>query len=128
MSDTVANLLTIIRNGQMVGKESVKVPYSNFSFNVAQMLQTCGFVKKVEKSGKTGKRYLEITLLYTEAGEGKIRLMRRISRPGQRMYADYRTLRLTPGVVTIISTPKGLLTGAQAKKTKVGGEIVCEIR
>lgn len=121
-------MLTIVRNGQMAKKESVKVPYADFSLRLAQKLQEHGFVAKVEKSGKTGKRYLDIALAYTDAGRGKIEMVRRISKPGQRIYRDYRSLRAIPGVMIIISTPRGLLTGEEAKKKKVGGEIVCEIR
>lgn len=128
MSDSVANLLTMIRNAQAVGKESVKVPFSGFCLRVAEKLQERGFIAKVEKSGKTGKRYLDITLSYEESGEGKIRQVKRISKPGQRMYSDYRTLQLRPGITVVVSTPKGLMTGTEAKKMKLGGELVCEVR
>ena len=128
MSDSVANLLTMIRNAQAVGKENVKIPFSGFCLRVAEKLQEKGFLSKVEKSGKTGKRYLDITLSYEESGEGKIKQIARVSKPGQRMYSDYRNLRVRPGVTTIVSTPKGLMTGVEARKMKLGGEIVCEVR
>ena len=118
----------MIRNAQAVGKENVKVPFSGFCLRIAEKLQERGFVSKVEKSGKTGKRYLDITLSYGESGEGRIKQVTRISKPGQRMYSDYRALRVRPGVTAIISTSKGLMTGTEARKMKLGGELVCEIR
>ncbi len=118
----------MIRNAQAVGKENVKVPFSGFCLRIAEKLQDRGFISKVEKSGKTGKRYLDITLAYGESGEGRIRQVKRVSKPGQRMYSDYRGLQVRPGITTIVSTPKGLMTGTEAKKMKLGGEVVCEIR
>lgn len=128
MSDPIADMLTIIRNAQAVGKESVKVPYSNFKFALAQLLEQEKFVGHVEKSGRTGKRYLDIALAYDEHGQGAITSIGLSSRPGQRMYYGYRDLRFRPGMVQIVSTPKGLMTIGQARKEKVGGELICEIR
>lgn len=122
--DTVGNMLTIIRNGQMAVKESVKVPYSNFKSELAKLLLELGFLAKVEKSGKKEKRYLDIDLKYN----GKapvITDLKRVSKPGRKVYSHYPDLRWPRGSTLIISTSKGLMTGEKAKKNKLGGELIC---
>lgn len=128
MSDPIANMLTMVRNAQAVGKQSLKVPYSNVKFALAQILQQEHFIARVEKSGRSKARYLDITLAYNEQKQGAITLIKQVSRPGQRMYYGYRDLQLRPGMTQILSTPKGLMTVRKAKKEKVGGELICELR
>jgi len=128
--DPIANMLTMIRNAQAVNKETVKVPYSLMKHGIAELLVKQGFVTSVEKKEKKDtKPYLVIDLKYFEGGRGAITNARRISTPGRRMYAGAADLKEVKGGhgSSIISTSKGLMTGNDAKKSGLGGEIVCEI-
>lgn len=125
--DTIANMLTIIRNGQMVGKETVKVPYSNFKFELAKFIEKLGYLAGVEKSGKKEKKYLELTLKYASNKEPAILILERVSKPGKKIYSDSSGLRWASGGHLIVSTSKGLMTGKEAKKANLGGELICFI-
>ena len=122
--DPIANMLTIIRNGQMVGKESVKIPYSNFKFELANLLLELGFLGKVEKSGKKEKRYLDIDLTY-EGKSPTISEIKRLSKPSRKVYNQCPELKWPKGSVLIVSTSKGLMTGQKAKRNRIGGELIC---
>ncbi|MEW5805202.1 MAG: 30S ribosomal protein S8 [Patescibacteria group bacterium] len=124
--DTIANMLTSIRNAQAVKKETVKVPYSKFKSELAEVLNGLGFISAVGRGGKKEKKYLEITLKYND-GQGAISQLKRISKPGQRLYSGFADFRWPRGAILIVSTPKGLMTGEQAKKNKLGGELICLI-
>lgn len=124
--DTIANMLTAIRNAQAVKKETVKVPYSKFKFELAEIFRQLGFLLAVNRGGKKEKKYLEITLKY-QNGRGAITQLKRLSKPGQRLYAGFAELRWPKGTTLIVSTPKGLMTGEQARKNKLGGELICLI-
>ncbi|HCI05208.1 MAG: 30S ribosomal protein S8 [Parcubacteria group bacterium GW2011_GWC1_45_9] len=123
--DTVANMLTIIRNGQMAEKETVKVPYSNFKFELAKFLEGLGFISGVEKIGKKEKRVIEISLKYDENKQGAISLIKKVSKPGRRSYSSYEELRWPKGSVLVVSTSKGLMTAEKSRKAKLGGELIC---
>lgn len=126
--DQISDLLTSIRNAQAVLKEMVSVPMSNMNYGIAKILEKEGFIKKTEKKGKKSKKNLEIFLKYEE-GVSAISGLKRISSPGQRIYINYKAIRpVRDGYgMSIISTPNGLLTNKEAKKQKVGGELICEI-
>lgn len=123
--DPVANMLTIIRNGQMAQKEAVKVPYSNFKFELAKFLSELGFLGKVDKAGKKEKRYLEINLKYDGSKQGAISKIQRVSKPSRKTYGSYLDLRWPSGSVLVVSTSKGLMTADKARKNKLGGELIC---
>jgi len=132
--DTVANMLTMIRNAQAVDKQSISVPYSNLKHEIAKILERRGFVagveKKTRKAKKTGKSwpFLEISLKYTDKIPA-VSGFKKVSKPGQRIYlasSDIKKVKQGHGI-GIISTPKGLMTEYEAKKQNVGGEMLCEI-
>lgn len=132
--DTVANMLTMIRNAEAVQKPSVMVPYSHLKYEVAKILERRGFVLSVEKKNKKMKKNdkvrpcLEIALKYTQ-NVPAISGFKKISKPGQRIYvsaADIKKVKQGQGI-GIISTSKGLMTEYEARKAKVGGEMMCEI-
>ncbi|MDX1607634.1 MAG: 30S ribosomal protein S8 [Candidatus Spechtbacterales bacterium] len=127
--DPIADMLTIIRNAQAVGKETVKVSYSNIKFNLAKIMEAAGLVEGVEKKGSKVKPVIIIALKYKENGEPAITSLRRVSKPGQRIYLGYRDIRSVKSGygMSVISTPHGLLSGDDAKKKKVGGELIAEI-
>lgn len=125
--DTIADMLTKIRNGIAVKKKTISVPYSNVKYNIAKLLEKEGFVDYTKKRGKNIKR-LVVGLKY-ENGQSKINEIKRISKPGRRMYVSSKNIYFPKSGYgsLVISTPKGILTSKEAKKMKVGGEIICEI-
>ncbi|MEX2145150.1 MAG: 30S ribosomal protein S8 [Candidatus Spechtbacterales bacterium] len=127
--DTLADMLTSIRNAQAVNKEMVKVPFSNKKFYLAKVMEQEGFIKSVEKKGTQQKPALVIALKYTETEKPAIGKLKRISTPGQRIYVRYQDIKPVRGGhgKAIISTPKGIMTGESAKKQKVGGEYIAQI-
>ncbi|MDX1535211.1 MAG: 30S ribosomal protein S8 [Candidatus Spechtbacterales bacterium] len=126
--DPIADMLTIIRNGQAVGRDTVKISYSNIKFNLAKIFEREGFIQKAEKKGSSQKPVLILTLKYME-DRPKITALKRVSKPGQRIYKKHNEINKIKGGYgeSIISTPKGLMTGEEARKNKVGGEYICEI-
>jgi small subunit ribosomal protein S8 len=132
--DTVANMLTVIRNAEAVQKPAVMVPYSRLKYEVAKILERKGVVLGVEKKSKKMKKNdkvrpcLEIVLKYTQKIPA-ISGFKKISKPGQRIYvsaADIKKVKQGQGF-GIISTSKGVMTAYEAKKSKIGGEMICEI-
>jgi small subunit ribosomal protein S8 len=121
-------MLTIIRNGLLVKKEVVFIPFSKLKFEIAKILEKNGFVEKVEKKGSKKKKTIEIKLKY-ENGLPAISGLKKISKPGQRIYLPYKKIKKVKGGygIAIISTSKGILTDKEARKLKVGGEVLCEI-
>lgn len=128
MTDPIADMLNRIRNAQAVSHQTVNIPFSNLKYEIAKVLKKHGFIEKVEKKGKKVNKTIEITLKY----DGKtpvISSLKRISKPGQRIYKGSKELRRVRGGygIAIISTPKGLMTNKEARKQKIGGEVLCEI-
>jgi small subunit ribosomal protein S8 len=126
--DPIADMLTKIRNAQSVLHPTVSVSFSNLKYEIAKILEKYGFIEKVEKKGKKAKKTLDICLKY----EGKtpaISGLKKISRPGQRIYSNFQNiLRFKKGSgIVIVSTSKGLMADKEAKKQKLGGEVLCEI-
>ncbi|MFH1714421.1 MAG: 30S ribosomal protein S8 [Candidatus Nealsonbacteria bacterium] len=128
MTDPISDMLNRIKNAQAAGLQTVIVPFSNLKYEVSNLLEKNGFVDKVEKKGRKTKKEIEITLKYQD-GIGAISGLKRISKPGQRMYSDSRKIRrVRDGFgMAILSTSKGLMTNNEAKKKKQGGEIICEV-
>lgn len=130
-TDPIADMLTRIRNGYLARKREVAVPYSRVKFAIAQILSKAGYVGEVEKSApKAGqKSEFSVALLYGPDKRGPIHEIKRISKPGQRVYAGCRELpRVANDMgMAIVSTPKGLMTNKEARKLKLGGEIICEV-
>lgn len=128
MSDPITDMLNRIRNAQAVGKAAVDLPFSNLKHEVAKILEKQGFIEKVERKGKDFRKTLEISLKY-EDKKPFISGLKRISKPGQRIYIDYRKIKKVKSGygIAIISTSKGLMTDKEARKNKAGGEALCEI-
>jgi len=126
--DQISEMLTIIRNAQAVLKQTVSLPFSNMKYEIARILESEGLVGKIEKKGKKVKKTLEIELKYKE-GAPAISGLKRISKPGQRIYVNYREIKSVRNGygIYVISTSKGLLTNKEARKQKIGGEVICEV-
>lgn len=131
MTDPISDMLNCIRNAQAVGHSSVDIPFSKIKLSLAEILVKEGFIKNVEKKGRGAKRRLEIELIYKDKKNTvpKIKQLKRVSKPGKREYVRVKDIRLVLGGrgISIISTSKGLMTGKEARKKGLGGEILCEI-
>jgi len=129
MNDTISDMLTRIRNALMVNKSEVVLPYSNFKMNLAKLLHSEGWLKDIQVGEDKGFKNLTITLKYDQTGMPVISGLERVSKPGQRIYSSRKTLpRVLGGIgTTIVSTSKGLMTDKDARKEKIGGEVVCQI-
>ncbi len=121
-------MLNRIINAQKVLHPAVEVPFSNLKYEIAKILEKSGFVEKIEKKGRKTNRSLEIILRYQEQIPA-ISGVKMISKPGQRVYLDFRKIKKVKGGfgMSIISTSKGLMTNKEARKQKIGGEIICEV-
>jgi small subunit ribosomal protein S8 len=121
-------MLTRIRNAIAVQKQELVLPYSKFKHSLARVLLQEGFIAGVnELPGKV--KMLQVNLKYSQAGEPVISGVKRVSTPGQRIYLPAEKIpRVNGGFgVSIVSTSKGLLTDKQARKDKVGGELICQV-
>jgi small subunit ribosomal protein S8 len=133
MTDPIADMLTRIRNAQAVHKSDIVVPFSKIKLAIAEILHRQGYISNVTKEarGTAGNAFdqIRITLKYTSSKEPAIKNLKRISKPGRRVYAasDKLPVVLNNLGFAIISTPAGLMTNKDAKKQGVGGEVICEI-
>ena len=127
MTDPIADLLIRIKNAQMVGKKFVRVPFSKMKLAILLILEKNNLVGKIKKKGKGVKKILEIELKYQD-NQPLIKEVKRISKPSLRVYAGYRDLtKFSRKGLTLVSTPRGLRTLAQARKEKIGGEVLFQI-
>jgi small subunit ribosomal protein S8 len=128
--DPIADMITIINNAHAVGKKQIVVfPYSNFKFEILELLKKEGFIEDVQKKGRLAGKRIIIDLKYDEEGKPMIEKIRKISKQGQRIYSPaskVKSVRSGYGV-SVLSTSKGLMTNKEAKKQKVGGEVICEL-
>lgn len=129
MTDPIADMLTRVRNANTVKHDTVDVPASNIKKEIARILLEEGFIRgyDVIEDGKQG--IIRIQLKYGQTGERVISGLKRISKPGMRVYADkHEVPRVLNGLgISIISTSKGILTDKQARKENVGGEVICYV-
>lgn len=125
--DSIGDMLTRIRNAQAVRHTDVEMPFSNVKWRIAELLEAKRYVAKAEKHGRTVNRVITITLKY-EDGEPAIREIRRISKPGNRVYSTaVKLFSRRAGRRFVLSTPKGIMTDLEARKARIGGEILFEI-
>jgi len=128
LSDPIADLLTRIRNAAIVNHKTVSLPYSSQKLAIVKILKSQGYITDYKTSGKKPQQLLKITLKY-QKNQSVLNHLQRISKPGVRRYVDQAGLpRLMrgPGIV-ILSTSKGIITGRQALKQNIGGEIICKV-
>ena len=128
--DPIADMISTINNAQAVGKKQIVIfPYSNFKFEILDLLKREGFIEEVQKKGRVANKKIVVDLKYGEDGKPVIAKIKKVSKQGQRIYAPVSKIKpVKSGYgLSIVSTSKGLMTNKQAKKQKVGGEIVCEL-
>jgi small subunit ribosomal protein S8 len=138
MIDPIADMLTRIRNASLVKKKDLILPMSKIKFNVAKILEKEGYVSSVTiisagqdlQKNKTSKfDQIKINLKYNEDGSPRIKSLTRISKPGRRVYVGKDDIPrvLNNFGISVLSTSSGIMTGRDARKNKVGGELICEI-
>jgi small subunit ribosomal protein S8 len=128
MTDPLGDLLTRIRNGQQARKDSVTSPASKLRARVLDVLQREGYIRGYREEPVGGHSGLRIELKYFE-GQPAIKHLARVSKPGRRIYSGAKELpRVRNGLgITIVSTPKGVLSDAEAREQNVGGEVLAEV-
>mgnify|MGYP001493421733 FL=1 len=129
MSDPLGDMLTRIRNGQNARKSVVSSPASQFRSNVLEVLKREGYIRNYSSVDvRPGLKELKIELKYHE-GQPVISEIKRVSRPGRRVYFGLRDLpRVYNGLgIAILSTPRGVLSDTEARTAKVGGEVLCHV-
>lgn len=129
ITDPIADMLTRIRNAQTVKKAEVFVPFSKLKFEIAKILKHENYIVSVDKIEEAKFPQLKIVLKYDDNKEPAIRSIKRISKPGQRVYVGKNNIAnvLNGFGVYIISASAGLMTSKEAKRKGIGGEIICEI-
>ena len=131
VTDPVADMLTRIRNAIAAGHQQVRLPSSKLKVSIASVLADEGFIKEfdVEEHAGTPRRDLNLELLYHQDGSPALSGLQRISRPGLRVYVQRREIpRVYGGLgVAILTTPKGVMTGTDARRQNLGGEVLCYV-
>jgi small subunit ribosomal protein S8 len=129
MTDPIADMLTRVRNAVAAGHSSVVMPASRLKADIARVLREEGYIRGFDVQEDKGKRTLRIQLRYAAKKQPVLLGLKRISRPGLRVYSKRSTIpRVFGGVGTaILSTPRGVMTGDQARRLGVGGEVLCHV-
>ena len=129
ISDPIADMLTRIRNAIMARHDSVLIPSSNMKMSIAKILKSEGFIKDYEVVKEKPHRVIKIHLKYDDKNQTVLSGLERVSKPGLRVYTQRREIpRVYGGLgIAIISTPKGVMTGQQAWRQRIGGELLCYI-
>lgn len=128
VKDTISDLIVNLKNAGVSGRQYVVSPFSNLNFAVLELLQKEGFIHSVAKKGKKAAKYIEVEVAY-ENGKSKITGVKRLSTFSKRMYQGAHELRpVKNGLgLLVLSTPKGVLSGKEARKENVGGEALFQI-
>ncbi|MDP3725830.1 MAG: 30S ribosomal protein S8 [bacterium] len=128
MMDPISDMLIRIKNAQNAGHEMVRFSHSKFKYEIARALEANGYVGKIERKGKRVKKILEIELQYNKDKKPAINGITLISKPSNRLYAGVKELNTgRKGGIILISTPKGVMSGRDARKQKVGGMLIAEV-
>jgi small subunit ribosomal protein S8 len=129
LTDPIADMLTRIRNGVHARHQRVDMPSSRLKMDVARILKDEGYIANFKVVEEEKKKVLRVLLRYDSRGESAISSIERVSKPGRRIYVGTREItRVLGGLgVTILTTPKGVMTGKNARKAGVGGEILCSV-
>lgn len=129
MTDPLSDMFTRIRNGGMVRFDKADVPFSNLKVDVARVLKEEGFIKNYKVVKEKGRKVLRIYLKYDANNKSTINSIKRVSKPSQRSYVRQDNIpRVMQGLgIAILSTSKGIMTDKEARRSAVGGELLCEV-
>lgn len=126
VTDPISDMLIQIKNAAMVGKKSVSIPHSKIKMEIAKILKREGFVTELSRRGKKVKKSIYMDIAYDENEVPKIKEVKRVSKPSRRIYQaakDIKSVRQGRGL-SVISTSKGLLSDSEARREKLGGEVL----
>jgi small subunit ribosomal protein S8 len=128
LSDPIGDMIARIKNAQVRNHKKVQLPSSKFKVKIAEVLKSEGYIIDYKVSKESNKTYLEISLKYN-SGNPVISSIQRVSKPGRRIFSRAESLpKINNGLgIAIISTPKGVMTDIDARKQKIGGEIICKV-
>ena len=128
LSDPIGDMIARIKNAQVRNHKKVDLPSSNFKMQIADILKNEGFIKDFKINKENNKSLLSLELKY-HSGNPVISTFERVSKPGRRIFSSADSLpKINNGLgIAIISTPKGVMTDIDARKQKVGGEIICKV-
>ncbi|MBW7884580.1 MAG: 30S ribosomal protein S8 [Caldilineaceae bacterium] len=129
VNDPIADMLTRIRNASMVKQRQVVMPSSSIKAGIARILADEGFIEGYGVTDDKPQPRLVLRLKYTSQGRSVISGLERVSKPGRRFYSGYKEIPwVRSGLgISIVSTPKGLMTGRKARRARIGGEILCNV-
>ena len=129
LTDPVADFLTRIRNSMRARHQKLDVPASRLKSEIARILKEEGYIANFKPTEEDGRKVLRVYLKYGPNNEAVIRDLKRVSRPGCRVYLGRDEIRRVQGGlgISIMTTPKGVMTGRQARREGVGGEVLCEV-
>lgn len=127
--DPIADFITQLRNGIAARLKEVNAPYSRVKFEIARVLLEEGFISNFRVEGEGAKKRIVVSLKYLDDGGSVIRGVERVSKQSRRIYVGYRDLpRVMGGLgIAIITTPAGIITDREARRRKIGGEIICKV-
>ena len=128
LSDPIGDMIARIKNAQVRNHKKVQLPSSKFKVKIAEVLKSEGYIIDYKVSQESNKSHLEISLKYN-SGNPVISSIQRVSKPGRRIFSRAESLpKINNGLgIAIISTPKGVMTDIDARKQKIGGEIICKV-
>ena len=128
LSDPIGDMIARIKNAQVRNHKKVQLPSSKFKVKIAEVLKSEGYIIDYKISPESKKSHLEISLKYN-SGNPVISSIQRVSKPGRRIFSRAESLpKINNGLgIAIISTPKGVMTDIDARKQKIGGEIICKV-
>ena len=128
LSDPIGDMIARIKNAQMRNHKTVELPSSNFKIKISNILKSEGYILDYKTNSETSKSILLIYLKY-HSGNPVISTIERVSKPGRRIFSRAESLpKINNGLgIAIVSTPKGVMTDIDARKQKVGGEIICKV-
>ena len=128
LSDPIGDMISRIKNAQMRNHKMVELPSSNFKVKISEVLKSEGFILDYKVNDDSNKSILSINLKY-HSGSPVISVIERVSKPGRRIFSRAESLpKINNGLgIAILSTPKGVMTDIDARKQKVGGEIICKV-
>ncbi len=129
MTDPVADFLTRVRNAIRAKQQKVDVPASKLKTEIARILKEEGYISNFKATEENGQKLLRVYLKYSNSNEAAISNLERISKPGCRVYVGRTEIpRVLGGLgINILTTPRGVMTGREARKQGVGGEVLCQV-
>ena len=126
--DPISDMLIALKNAQTAQRETVVVFYSKIKAEIISVLEKNGYVKSSVIKGRRGGKIMEITLTYNDDGEGAITDVKRISKLSRRTYVPAKKISRSKRMgLTVITTPKGVMSGEEASRLNVGGEVICRV-